>query len=171
MHIKSSCEVSFLSKTLTSPLFPGTVWMEATVQPLQKIQTGLFSQVQPDVHDLSQLSCSSCRMTHFPLMPWTCFSAFQPATFQSEAFKSKAQGSLILWVNKGVGGGPIFNTESGNHIKRPFGCPWAISPEDRLALLLQDSLNVASIEKLSLYWMCDESHTVQSQTCSLLLYV
>lgn len=93
----------FSLKGINFTLFPGTMWMEAATFSLQKIQTSLFSQMQPDVHDLSQLSCSLYKTTHFCRSLWACFNAFQPNTFQSEAFNCNVQGSLILQVNKGAG--------------------------------------------------------------------
>lgn len=44
---------------------PGNVQADAAVHPNQKIPTSTFSQLQPDVQDLSEMRHSPWKMTHF----------------------------------------------------------------------------------------------------------
>lgn len=66
-QIRDSSSLVFLLKTSSLLFFQELRrWMLLCI-PRRRSKPAYFSQVQPDVHDLSQLSCSSCKMTHFPL--------------------------------------------------------------------------------------------------------
>lgn len=91
--------------------------MEVAVCSLQKVQSSMFSQMQPDVHDLSLLSCCFYITAHFCLNLWACFKTLQSVTFQSEAF------SLILQVNKGDGVVLYLTRRVETTLKGPLAVP------------------------------------------------